>query len=260
MVYFVTSNSDGFTPFNPLERQLEAMILQLADSALPGWIVRKWKKRVYTPDGRGAEADILMVAEDMSDWVVVEVELGHHSITHHIEDQLERLASAEYGAHLIPSLAEFGLSEAELRMVTKNPPGFLCIVDEWSARLRDCCKTTGFALATMRPFYDARNVPGLLCDVPSEFRSRRRAVGEFALVRSPETLFGKQPFQVPATFPELNDVLVRFGGTSFKANLTRLGGNRIVFMPPEIVGAMRSDVLRLAAIDVTAGTFEVIRE
>lgn len=260
LTQFVSSETEAYFPISTSEHQLESMILALSDKILPGWILRKWKKRVYAPGNRGVEADILMISKDCSEWVVVEVELAHHSIKNHIQDQLDRLASAHYGEHLVESLGTFGFTDEQLRNLLRKKPGFLCIADDVNSRLKECCTTTGFALATAKPFYDNQNHPALLFNAPSEFlKPQNLQYVDYPAFKS-EIFFGAQSYILPEDFPDFSEIQVKFQGERHVMNVRKLGHSRAFFAPKSIDAENLYDTLLMRAIDIKSGYFEISKE
>ena len=73
----------------------------------PDWRWYRWSPLLYTPDGAGTRPDALLLSESDYSWIVVEVELAHHSISGHIEPQLDRIRRATYDSSLADTILKY---------------------------------------------------------------------------------------------------------------------------------------------------------
>ena len=103
------------------ESEYEALILQHAEEIFPGWRVVPFKTTIESPHG-SRRPDLALVAPDLRQWWVVEVELAHHPMLDHVYPQVQAFASGDYGdahaAALHRHLKEIDLSS--LRDMIRN--------------------------------------------------------------------------------------------------------------------------------------------
>lgn len=89
------------------EREFESILLQKTAAIFPGYRAVSFKMTIQS-DYDSARADYALVARTYVDWWVVEVELGHHSLTGHVLPQVRTLFNGTYGH----DVAEYLLSKA----------------------------------------------------------------------------------------------------------------------------------------------------
>ena len=101
-----------------------------------------FKKKVFAPDDStdtgvsGVVPDLVFIAQDYSEWLIVEVEMGHHSFNGHVKPQIDKLLSADYGLeeaeYLYEKHAQAGsLDKAKLmQLVMQSQPRVLVIVNQ----------------------------------------------------------------------------------------------------------------------------------
>jgi len=77
------------------EEYIEDKIVLHAPSVYPNYYVVPFKKLLDSPYGR-AKADLAFISKDYNDWRVVEVEMGYHNLSTHVEPQIQRLATSLY--------------------------------------------------------------------------------------------------------------------------------------------------------------------
>ena len=137
------------------EQQFEEQILRVARHIMPNYKAAEWKPIVRDHRDRGAQPDLAVISNDLEDWYVVEVELATHSVRGHIAPQLETLRNGIYDRSLLPSLGRAfpDLEEQELSRLMGRDPGLLCIVDHYTEPIARTCRTFGFELVVLEPYY-----------------------------------------------------------------------------------------------------------
>lgn len=258
---FVVSDDTCFRPLKTSELHFESIILQLAPSIFPEWRVVRWKKRVFTPEGRGVEPDLLLLSRVSREWVVVEVELESHSVSSHIEDQLDRLSRANYGLELLPSFVRLGISEGQARQFLLQRPSLLCIVDKGSLAISNCCQAHGFDVAVMGPYSDEANRPGLnVLSLPGQYRRvENSAVVDYVYVEAQDRLLGQIALMVPANFPSYSRFSIRVGSETLGLRVVALGDARLVFPQDSRLRPTKDGVL-LSTLDIDKGIFCLVEE
>lgn len=78
------------------EAEYERLIQEQARTLYPGYRLVPFKTTVASEAGT-AKADFALISNTYGWWLVVEVELAHHSLSGHVLPQIEVLASARYG-------------------------------------------------------------------------------------------------------------------------------------------------------------------
>jgi len=114
------------------ERQFEAVAKSQLEQTLSTFWVVDFKPLVVADEGEQRRPDLAIVDRAYRTWVVVEVELSRHSLSHHVRPQVESLARANYHAdhaHYLASAAPH-LDLKRLRnLLTFVPPDFMVVVD-----------------------------------------------------------------------------------------------------------------------------------
>ena len=77
------------------ETEFEDRVVLHAPSIYPEYFVIPFKKRVESDEG-AAVPDIAFISRDYKEWRIVEVEMGYHSFSSHVEPQVQKLANADY--------------------------------------------------------------------------------------------------------------------------------------------------------------------
>ena len=77
------------------EDEFETLFLREAKRVVPNHYAVKFKKLVESEYG-DARADLALIDHDYRYWIVVEVELGHHSFNGHVLPQVNKLRSGIY--------------------------------------------------------------------------------------------------------------------------------------------------------------------
>lgn len=137
------------------ESDYEQVVMSHAAVLFPQWVVVPFKTNVVGEDGTVKQPDMALIDHSYRRWCVVEVELAHHSLVHHVLPQVEAFRTATYeDAHADylyaknPSLDLESLRE----MVRTESPEVLVIVDrpdtDWKRKL----KQFGVSLSIVEPF------------------------------------------------------------------------------------------------------------
>jgi hypothetical protein len=86
------------------ESELEERVILHAPSVYPEYFVVPFKCTVNSEHGT-ARADLAFIAKNYKEWrAVVEIEMGYHSLSHHVEPQVQKLADAYYDENIITYL------------------------------------------------------------------------------------------------------------------------------------------------------------
>jgi hypothetical protein len=114
------------------ELEVEERIILHAPSIYPEYSVMPFKQTVDSTYGK-AKPDLVFVSKDYTEWRIVEVEMGYHSFSGHVEDQVQRLADAAYGKREMEYLCKKFPSldlDKMVYLVESTPPQILVIVNE----------------------------------------------------------------------------------------------------------------------------------
>lgn len=201
---FLTENPPRtFKPRTPsYERDFEEQVLRVINQIMPNYKAAAWKPIVRDWHGHGAKPDIAIVSNDLDDWYVVEVELASHPISGHIAPQLETLRNGIYDRSLVPSLQKAfpGVSVETLTRLTNRDPGLLCVVDQYTEPISRTCRSAGFDLAVLEPYYGELGGWAVLVErLPSEL-SRLTAPTTYVLRRG-APLGNSVVMELPRSFP-----------------------------------------------------------
>lgn len=193
-----------FKPRTPgSEQQFEEQVLRVVSQIMPNYKAAGWKPLVKDLHGHGAKPDIAIVSNEIDDWYVVEVELASHSVSGHIAPQLETLGNGIYDRSLVPSLQQAfpGVGTETLTRLTTRDPGLLCIVDQYTEPISRTCRSSGFDLAVLEPYYgDLGGWAVLVERLPSEL-SRLTAPTAYVLRRGAPLGDNSVVMELPRSFP-----------------------------------------------------------
>lgn len=136
------------------EREFESILLQKTAAIFPGYFAVSFKKTIQS-DYDSAKADYALVAKSYSEWWVVEVELGHHSLTGHVLPQIQTLRNGTYGydvgSYLVSKNPGLDQNRTE-DLIRGRSPRVLVVVDRprptWTPEL----KSAGAELAVFEIF------------------------------------------------------------------------------------------------------------
>ena len=141
------------------EDDYEHSILAYADKLFPNYLCVKFKASVQSEFGT-SQADLALVDVQYRGWVVVEAELEHHSLSHHVEPQMRRLSSGRYDdSHaraLCANSIDLDLERVE-QMILSCDPEFLFVVPIELSEWRTTLSNMGVKLAAVQVFVDDRN-------------------------------------------------------------------------------------------------------
>lgn len=130
------------------ESEYESSLRRFADNLFPGYWCAPFTELVESEYG-GAKADLVLVDKGYRSWVIVEVELEHHSLYNHIEPQMRRLVYGRYSERHAKCIANGieGVSITHLEMLIRTvDPQFLVVSpkvpDDWQGPLSMISVTT----------------------------------------------------------------------------------------------------------------------
>ena len=201
---FLTENPPRtFQPRTPgSEQQFEEQVLRVVGQIMPNYKAAGWKPIVRDWHGHGAKPDIAIISNNLEEWYVVEVELASHSISGHVAPQLETLRNGIYDRALVPSLQRSFPDESfdALTRLVSREPGLLCIIDQYTERISQTCRASGFDLVVLEPYYGEIGGWAVLIEhLPYEL-SRFTAPTAYALRRG-EKLGDSVVLELPRNFP-----------------------------------------------------------
>ena len=221
------------------EAEFEMQILRVVSRLMPGYMAASWKPLIRDLHGHGARPDLAMVSHDIESWYVVEVELASHSVSGHIAPQLETLGNGVYDSSILPSLCQAFPSEetASLARLVNRDPGLLCIVDQYTERIRRTCRDTGFELVVLEPYFGGQGGWAVLVDrLPSEL-SNDIAPTTYSLSRAyrlGDSIVMMLPRDFPASFYKIRALTGRSGVYRF-FQVRRFDGRPGVVLPITLV-------------------------
>jgi hypothetical protein len=111
------------------EQDYENQILRFSRQLFPEYYCRKFKTKVTSLYGN-CKPDLVLIHKEYKDWYIVEVELEHHSLNHHVLDQVQKMYHGEYGEthvrYLLENNSDF--DESRIRQLVRQKPRTLVIV------------------------------------------------------------------------------------------------------------------------------------
>lgn len=141
------------------EDDYEHSIIAYSNKIFPNYHCVKFKASVQSEYGT-SQADLALVDVQYRGWVVIEVELEHHQLGHHVEPQMRRLSSGRYDdSHaraLCAQSSNLDLERVE-QMILSTDPEFLVVVPIELPEWRTTLSNMGVKLATVQVFVDDRN-------------------------------------------------------------------------------------------------------
>lgn len=133
------------------ETDYESLLLDRAEDLYPSFHMVRFKRKVFSEYGNGVP-DLALIDHEYRAWWVVEVELGSHSLSGHVESQVQVFSRAKYGQEDAAFLASNAshLDGAKLeQMMRGTQPRVLVIVNqarpEWTTWLRKYDALVGVA-------------------------------------------------------------------------------------------------------------------
>ena len=239
--FLVETPSRLFEPRTPAtESQFEEQVLRIASALMPSYAVANWKPLIRDWHGHGAKPDLAMISRDLESWYVIEVELASHSVSGHIEPQLETLRNGVYDSSLVPSLQRAFPSEdiESLTRMVRREPGLLCVVDQYTDRIGRTCRGTGFELVVLEPYFGPLGGWAVLVEqLPSEL-SRTMAPTAYSLSRGHrlgDSVVMVLPRDFPASYYKIRLPIESCDDEDKFVHVRRFEGGPSVILPLELV-------------------------
>lgn len=117
------------------ENHFEVIAKKQLQQTLNDFIVIDFKPYVLGDEGVRRQPDLALIHRRYMMWVVVEVELEHHSLDHHVFPQMQALSSGVYdsshAAYMAETSTEIDLEKAT-NLVTFSPPEVMTLVNSRS--------------------------------------------------------------------------------------------------------------------------------
>lgn len=114
------------------EVHFEEIALSELKKILPTYYVIPFKEYVVGDKGIRRRADIALISKELNSWIVVEVELSHHSLKGHVIPQVSTLVSGNYGhshasyiSNYIPDVKFDAINE----LISYSYPDVIVLVD-----------------------------------------------------------------------------------------------------------------------------------
>ena len=115
------------------ESDYESFLLEILRDMNPDYFIFPFKTNIFANSDYGnKQADLVFIHREYIDWVVVEVELSHHSLNSHVFPQAFTFKNGEYNDRHVRYLSGKydELDEEKLHyLMVYNPPEVLVIVD-----------------------------------------------------------------------------------------------------------------------------------
>ena len=150
-------SGEWYEPLSSLsvtESDFEQSVIRYADSLFPGYVCAPFNELVESPHGQ-SRADLALVDRRYRGWVVVEVELDHHSLSRHVEPQMRRLSNGRYEDRHAQALHRVNPFLDRLKtevMVRSAAPEFMVIVPKETTEWRATLSNMGIKLTTLQVF------------------------------------------------------------------------------------------------------------
>lgn len=245
----------GGSVYVQVHHRLEAHYEQIVEQALPNFLdgFRLYRCRpTATPvdlfESR-RRPDFILIEEHHRNWMIVEVELAHHSLDGHVRPQIEAFVGGDFEEEPILRLAAEhpDLDAGRLRqLINYKQPGVLVIVDDrhvqakgWNVLERDCGAHLGF-LEVFRSSDDdpAYSYSGYL---PQQTRE------DLTVLRMHPQLNALLPRE-PTALPAQAEIRIRFDGRQTSWRVTRTADS-VYLLPSEAVPLRRDVIYRLLRAD-----------
>lgn len=139
-----------------LESDYEQSILRYSESLFPGYICTRFNALVESDYG-SSRADLVLVDAEYRGWTIVEAELEHHSLSHHVEPQMRRLVNGRYvdaHAHAIVQNQPAIDLQRMLGLVRSKEPDFLVVVPSEIPEWRSTLGNLGVGIAVIEIYSD----------------------------------------------------------------------------------------------------------
>jgi len=136
------------------ESDYEQSVIRYAENLFPGYLCVPFNELVESPHGQ-SRADLALIDRRYRGWVVVEVELDHHSLSRHVEPQLRRLSNGRYEDRHAQAMCRMNSLLDPLKtevMVRSAAPEFMVIVPREMTEWRTTLSNMGIKLTTLQVF------------------------------------------------------------------------------------------------------------
>lgn len=145
------------------EEDLERAVILNLENLFPEFVAIPFKKSLTNNlNGRKNKPDLAMIKSDYSEWYIIEVELGHHTVKH-VREQVETF----YHSNLDESYATYmhgkrpdGLDlNALITMVEERPPRLMVIINEHNEEIKASISSYSCLMCVFQIFLDNLNNP-----------------------------------------------------------------------------------------------------
>jgi hypothetical protein len=155
------------------EMQFEDRVVLHAPSIYPEYYVTTFKCTLDSPNGKTIP-DLAFISKDYEEWKIIEVEMGYHSFSQHVEPQVSRIINATYDRDVANYLySKEGELDPELtlELVLDKPPEVIVIVNEYKPDWDRHLRKLGAAVVTFELFRSESNLEIFRVDgqYPSHF-------------------------------------------------------------------------------------------
>jgi hypothetical protein len=141
------------------EAEFERLVLQQAPYLFPNYLMVKYRVDV-TSDDYVRRPDFALVHREYRSWWVVEVELIHHSLNHHVLQQVACFSAGSYGPEVASHLARAS-SHVDINLLREMlkgaPPGVLVIANAYSEEWERTIAPYGALLCVLHVYRSERN-------------------------------------------------------------------------------------------------------
>jgi hypothetical protein len=152
----IVLDSTYFEPIQPSEERLEGLLRTAAPAVFPGMQYFDFRPAIRCGAGT-RHPDGVLVSPGLPRWWVVEVETHLHSVSDHIEPQLQDLATGFYGPEVFAYLTRDPSFEPSQYNVDSYQPEFLLVIDTLTPEVRDAATRTGFQAVECGVFRSQEN-------------------------------------------------------------------------------------------------------
>ena len=136
------------------EKEFEDRVVLHAPSVYPDYFVLPFKRTLETEYGP-VSPDLVFLAKNYSEWCIVEIELGTHSLTAHVEPQTQKLASVSLkrvDAEYLHSMEQTLDVERVLHLFSTVPQKVMIILNEPKPLWTNTLKRLGATIAVFELF------------------------------------------------------------------------------------------------------------
>lgn len=139
-----------------VESEYEQSIFRYAKHLFPGYLCARFNALVTSEYG-SVRADMVLIDKEYRGWTIIEAELEHHSLSRHVEPQMQKLVNGLYDeTHAAAILGELPeLNQTQLTsLVCNQEPDFLVIVPKEEVEWRASLSNIGVRLAVIQVYAD----------------------------------------------------------------------------------------------------------